>query len=205
MKQTFIRTAEFELRDDGRTLTGRIVPYGEVSTVVEMNEETNEMVRYQETFLAHSLAAMSQAFSARGGRMPGTGHFIPLLIDHNDAFDNMIGHAVELRDEDDGAYASFRLYDDMRIQKIRSVLSESHTGLSVAFRDIKAPRIVNDVVSRVQVFVGHVAATPTPAYQGARIMEMRSDEPEAFIPTRPKLTDVRAWLNEQRKPVTIHG
>jgi HK97 family phage prohead protease len=198
VKSTFIRSADFELRDDGRTLTGRIVPYGEVSNVVEMNKETNELVRYQETFLPHSLAAMAQGFNARGGKF-SDGRFVPLLIDHNDAFDNMIGHCVELRDEDDGAYGSFRLYDDARIQKIRSVLSESHTGLSVAFRDIKEPRIVNEVVSRVQVFVGHVAATPTPAYQGARIMEMRSDS-ELVLPARQKLSDVRAWLDEQRKP-----
>lgn len=203
MKSTFTRTAEFELRDDGRTLSGRIVPYGEVTEVIEFDDESQSMVRYHETFLPHSLAAMAQGFSARGGKF-ANGQFIPLLIDHNDAFDNMIGHCVELRDENDGAYGSFRLYDDMRIQKIRSVLTESHTGLSIAFRDIKNPRVVNDVVSRVQVFVGHVAATPSPQYQGAMITGLRSgiDGPEAFVPTRPKLSDVRAWLDEQRKPVS---
>jgi HK97 family phage prohead protease len=195
-KSTFIRTAEFQLRDDGRTLTGRIVPYNEVTTVVEYDEAKGEMVRYQETFLPHSLAAMAQGFNARGGKF-SNGQFVPLLIDHNDNFDNMIGSAVELRDEDDGAYASFRLYDDARITKIRSVLSESHTGLSVSFRDTKEPRIINDVVSRVQVFVAHVAATPTPAYPGAMITGMR-DAPETIVPIRPHLQSVREWLAEQR-------
>lgn len=194
MKSTFIRSADFELRDDGRTLTGRIVPYGEVANVVEVDNETNELVRYQETFLPHSLAAMAQGFSARGGKF-ANGQFIPLLIDHNDNFDNMVGHATELRDEDDGAYASFRLYDDARITKIRSVLTESHTGLSISFRDVRTPRIVNDVVQRVQVFVAHVAATPSPAYENAGILAIRSNE---CVPVTPRLNSVKEWLATQR-------
>lgn len=186
-----IRTAEFELRDDGRTLEGRIVPYDEIATVVEFDAEANAMVRYQETFAKHSLAAMAQGFAARGGKF-ANGQFIPLLIDHNDKFDNMIGHAVSLDDRDDGAYAAFRLYEDSRIQKIRSVLKESHTGLSVSFRDVRAPKIINDVVHRVQVFVAHVAATPSPTYQGAGILAMRSsDEME---PITPLLNGVKEWL-----------
>lgn len=195
MKSTFVRSAEFELRDDGRTLTGRIVPYGEVANVVEMDTESNTLVRYQETFLPHSLAAMAQGFASRGGKF-SNGQFIPLLIDHNDNFDNMVGHATELRDEDDGAYASFRLYDDARITKIRSVLSESHTGLSISFRDVRTPRIVNDIVQRVQVFVAHVAATPSPAYQNAGILTLRSNE--ECEPVTPLLNGVKEWLASQR-------
>jgi len=194
MKSTFIRSADFELRDDGRTITGRIVPYNEVANVVEYDSETDQLVRYQETFLPHSLAAMAQGFSARGGKF-ANGQFIPLLIDHNDNFDNMVGHATELRDEDDGAYASFRLYDDARITKIRSVLTESHTGLSISFRDVRTPKIVNEIVQRVQVFVAHVAATPSPAYENAGILAIRSNEIE---PVTPLLNGVKEWLASQR-------
>ena len=195
MKSTFIRSADFELRDDGRTLTGRIVPYNEVANVVDFDEETQTMVRYQETFLPHSLAAMAQGFAARGGKF-ANGQFIPLLIDHNDNFDNMVGHATELRDEDDGAYASFRLYDDARITKIRSVLTESHTGLSISFRDVRAPKIANDIVQRVQVFVAHVAATPSPTYANAGILAIRSNE--QCEPVTPLLNNVREWLATQK-------
>lgn len=195
MKTTFLRSADFELRDDGRTLSGRIVPYNEVANVVDFDDETKKLVRYQETFLPHSLAAMAQGFAARGGKF-ANGQFIPLLIDHSDNFDNMIGHATELRDEDDGAYASFRLYDDSRIQKIRSVLTESHRGLSISFRDVRTPRIVNDVVQRVQVFVSHVAATPSPQYQSAGILTLRSNEETE--PVTPLLNGVKEWLASQR-------
>jgi phage head maturation protease len=195
MKSTFIRSADFELRDDGRTLTGCIVPYNEVANVVEVDNETNQLVRYQETFLRHSLAAMAQGFAARGGKF-ANGQFIPLLIDHNDNFDSMVGHATELEDRDDGAYASFRLYNDDRITKIRSVLTESHTGLSISFRDVREPKLVNGIVQRVQVFVSHVAATPSPAYQGAGILALRSnDEIETVT---PKLNSVKEWLAANR-------
>jgi HK97 family phage prohead protease len=197
MKSTFVRAAEFSIRDDGRTLDGCLVPYGQVADVVELDDDTQQLVRYQEQFLPHSLAAMAQGFQARGGKTASS-HFIPLLIDHNDKFDNMIGHAVELRDEDDGAYGSFRLYDSADIVKIRSVLTESHTGLSVAFRDVRAPKMVDGIISRVQVFVGHVAATPVPAYQGAGITALRSAEPVDEL-IHPKLDDVKAWLAEQTR------
>jgi HK97 family phage prohead protease len=197
---TFIRSADFELRDDGRTLSGRIVPYNEVANIVELDEETQSLVRYQETFLPHSLAAMAQGFAARGGKF-ANGQFIPLLIDHNDNFDNMIGHATELRDEDDGAYASFRLYDDSRITKIRSVLTESHKGLSISFRDVRKPKIIDGIVQRVQVFVAHVAATPSPAYSNAGILALRSSEETE--PVTPLLNGVKEWLASQRKSVDV--
>jgi HK97 family phage prohead protease len=198
VSDTFIRSVDFSLRDDGRTLHGRIVPYGEVADIVEIDETTNAPVRYREQFLPHSLAAMVQGFRARGGDASKRSNcFVPLLIDHRDNFDSMIGQAVELTDENDGAYATFRLYDDDRMTKIRSVLTESHTGLSVMFRDTRAPKLVDGVISRVQVHIAHVAATATPAYSLAGIDSIRSSEMP--IVETPRLSTVRAWLDEQRQ------
>jgi phage head maturation protease len=195
MSDTFIRSVDFSLRDDGRTLTGRIVPYNEVADIAEIDNEGN-LARYREQFLPHSLAAMVQGFIARGGDASKRSNcFVPLLIDHRDNFDSMIGQAVELTDADDGAYATFRLYDDDRMTKIRSVLSESHTGLSVMFRDTRPPKMVNGIVSRVQVHIAHVAATATPAYATAGIDSIRSTEP---VYETPRLQSVKEWLAEQR-------
>jgi HK97 family phage prohead protease len=139
---------------------------------------------------------MVQGFIARGGDASKRSNcFVPLLIDHRDNFDSMIGQAVELDDRDDGAYATFRLYDDDRMTKIRSVLSESHTGLSVMFRDTRPPKIVDGIVSRVQVHIAHVAATATPAYANAGIESIRSTEP---IEDMPRLQSVREWLESER-------
>lgn len=197
MSDTFIRSVDFSLRDDGRTLHGRIVPYGEVADIAEFDETKNEVVRYREQFLPHSLAGMVQGFLARGGDASKRSNcFVPLLIDHRDNFDSMIGQATELTDEDDGAYATFRLYDDDRMTKIRSVLTESHTGLSVMFRDTRPPKLIDGIVSRVQVHIAHVAATATPAYAMAGIDSIRSNN--IPITETPHLTEVRKWLEEQR-------
>ncbi|MET0461749.1 MAG: hypothetical protein ABW007_01290 [Chitinophagaceae bacterium] len=194
-KQSFVRSAEFQLRDDGRTLEGCIVPYGEVVDVAELNE-SGDVIRYREQFLTHSLANMAQGFKARSGK----GMNVPLLIDHNDSFERLVGFATMIESREDGAYATFRLYDGDNITKVRSILSESHTGLSVAFRDIREPKLIDDVVSRVQVYVGHVAATPAPAYAGAGITSVRnSDEP--VISETPALNDVRQWLANMRQEI----
>lgn len=192
------------MRDDGRTLHGRIVPYGEVADIVEFDDTKNEMVRYREQFLPHSLAGMVQGFIARGGDASKRSNcFVPLLIDHRDNFDSMIGQAVELTDADDGAYATFRLYDDDRMTKIRSVLTESHTGLSVMFRDTRAPKLIDGIVSRVQVHIAHVAATATPAYALAGIDSIRSNE--LPIVETPQLQRVRDWLNAEHARMSANS
>jgi hypothetical protein len=197
----FIRSVEFAMRDDGRSLHGRIVPYGEVADIAEIDETTKELVRYREQFLPHSLAAMCQGFRARGGEAtPRSNCFVPLLLDHRDNFDSMIGQAIELTDSNDGAYATFRLYDDERLTKIRSVLTESHNGLSVMFRDTRAPKMIDGIISRVQVHVAHVAATPRPAYANAAIDSIRANDGDIVNDT-PLLNTVRQWLQEQRQTI----
>lgn len=186
----FIPCDGFSLRDDGRSLEGCIVPYGQVATIVEP-DETGNVVKYQEQFLRGSLARMAQGFKHRGLLD------IPLVLGHSDDFNARIGFATELDDREDGAWASFRIYDDANLIKIQSMLRESHTGLSIKFRDTRTPKLVDGVVSRVQVFVGHVAATPVPTYAGAGITGMRSQDSSQECPT-PALDAVRAWLATQQ-------
>jgi phage head maturation protease len=196
-KQSFIRSAEFQLRDDGRTLDGCIVPYAEPADVVDLNDE-GELVRYREQFLLHSLANMAQGFKARSGK----GMNVPLLLDHDESsMDRMVGFATNIESRDEGAFATFRLYDDANIVKVRSILTESHTGLSIKFRDIREPKLIDGIVSRVQVYVAHVAATPIPTYAGAAIASVRSNGEPVIAPT-PSLDEVKAWLASQREPVS---
>ena len=193
-KQQYVRCADFQLRDDGRTLDGMIVPYGEVADVVDIDESSGELIRYREQFLPHSLANMAQGFRARSGK----GMNVPLLIDHQETMERMVGYATNIESNEDGARATFRLYDDSNLVKIRSILSESHTGLSVKFRDIREPKLIDGIVSRVQVFIAHVAATPMPAYAGATIGSIRSNGETVTVPT-PALSDVREWLQAERE------
>lgn len=189
----FIGSDRLHVRDDGRTIEGCIVPYGQVAEVVERDPETGELSRYQEQFLKGSCARMAQGVHRRGNAA-----FIKLVLDHDDqSFDSWIGHALSLTSEDDGAYASFRLYDGNDLPKVRSMLSESHTGLSINFGDIRPPKLLDGVVSRVQVAIDHVAATPVPVYSGAGITSMRSADGTDMGST-PLLNDVRAFLAQMK-------
>jgi len=188
----FIPCEGWELRgDDGRTLEGMIVPYNVVADVAEVNDETGKVERYREQFLTGSLAAMAQGFKHRG-RLD-----VPFMLGHQESFESTIGFATSLDSRDDGAWGSFRIYDDSNLVKIQSMLRESHTGLSIAFRDTRQPKLIDGVVSRVQVFVGHVAATPVPTYATAGITAMRAQDDPQEAP-RPLLEGVRAWLASQQ-------
>ena len=187
----FIGSDKLHFRDDGRTIEGCIVPYNEVAEVVERDPETGELSRFQEQFLKGSCARMAQGVHRRGNAA-----FIKLVLDHDDqSFASWVGHALSLTSEDDGAYASFRLYDGNDLPKVRSMLQESHTGLSVHFGDIRPPKLIDGVVSRVQVAIDHVAATPVPTYAGAGITSMRSADGTDMVGT-PNLASVRALLAE---------
>lgn len=180
-------------RDDGRTLEGCIVPYNQIAEIVERDQATGDLVRYQEQFLPRSLDRQAQAVQRRGN-----GSFIWLNLDHAMDFDSKIGHCIWMRSEADGAYAGFRLYPGAQLEKVKGMLRESHTGLSVNFGDFRPPKVINDVVSRVQVILDSVAATPTPAYSGAGIMSMRSFQGEMLNET-PNLASVRQMLSELRR------
>ena len=186
----FIPCEGFNLRDDGRVIEGLIVPYNQVATVVEP-DATGKLVKYQEQFLRGSLAGMAQGFKARGLLD------LPLFLGHEENMDNRIGYATGLESRDEGAWASFRIYENSNIVKVQSMLRESHTGLSVKFRDVRQPKLLDGIVSRVQVFVRHVAATPVPTYAGAGITAIRSMEADQEAP-RPALEAVRAWLATQQ-------
>lgn len=187
---------EWEWRDDMRSVEGCIIPYNRVTSVTEP-DNSGALHTYREQFLPRSIMTQSE-YARRKGAVAG----VWFLLEHNESnFDHKIGYVRELRDGADGAYAVMRLYDDARIEKVRSMLSESHTGLSVSFRDTAAPKVLDGIVSRTQVYIDHVAATPVPCYDDARIMAIRDGEPtnaESYA-HYPHLEELRAWLADIRK------
>jgi hypothetical protein len=187
------------IRDDGRTIEGRIVPYDEIAHVVDIHPIRGKLERYPEQFLAHSFSNAVQYAQRRGNA-----GFISLNLEHNETIESRIGYAAELDERDDGVYAIFRLYEGRDIEKHRSMLRESHTGLSVKFADVKPPKMLEDVVSHVQVILEHVAATPLPAYASAEILAMRGSDNDDQVTTqmeitRPNLENVREWLASMRQ------
>ena len=186
---------EWEIRSDsdGRTVEGRVIPYNEVVTIRDM-DATGQIIEFREQFLKGSCLAMAQACEKRRNAS-----FIAYLLDHNEtSLSHRIGYAQWIRDAKDGGYAGFRLYPGPDLEKIQAMLRESHTGLSVKFADTRPPKLVDGIVSRVQVHIDHVAATADPAYTGAQVLAMRNDEAVAVEYGTPKLDEVTAWLEAMK-------
>jgi hypothetical protein len=181
-----IAESGWHLRADGRSVDGCIVPFNQPAMVFEDGEI------FPEQFLSGCLERMCQIAAKRGNA-----GWIGLNLDHEESFDKLIGYATKIEQREDGGYASFRLYAGDQLEKVRSMLLESHTGLSVMFGDITAPREIDGIRSRVQIHVSHVAATPAPVYSGASVLALRSGAPEV---DRPALREWEQWLADNAKP-----
>lgn len=175
----------WHMRDDGRTVEGRIVPYGQVIDAMDVVD--GKLERIKETFLPGSLT-----WEAQNAKRRGNAAWVEFRLDHGEDFSGTIGYGRSIESKDDGAYASFRLYESPDLPKVQSMLRESHTGLSVMFHDRAEPLLVDGVIQRVQVALKHVCATPMPAYDGAKILAMR----ESNHGGTPFLDEVNALLEE---------
>lgn len=189
--QLSIEQSTWHVRSDGRSVRGRIIPFGEVATVFERGE------RYLERFLPGCCERMMQWQRGRGNA-----GWIGFNFEHDESIDARIGHAATLDVQGDGVWADFRVLPQRDLDKVRAMLEESHTGLSVMFDDIAPYRVLDGVRSRVQVMIKHVAATAWPVYRTAQIAQIRSDEGSELtaveIDDRPALREVQAWLEAQR-------
>jgi HK97 family phage prohead protease len=146
-----------EVRDDGRTIVGVAVPYG----------QPTDIGPYTETFIRGAFADVD----------PAT---VPLTATHPRSGDQLpIGVAVELRNEPDGLYGSFKVSDvDLGNDVLTLVRDKAVTGLSIGFvpvtdrwsRDRKS-------VERVRAILDHVAVVRSPAYPTARIATVRATQP----------------------------
>lgn len=176
------------ISDDGRNVFGRMVPFGEVAHVTEM--VGGEVEEYDEEFLPGCTARMRQVARSRGGAPA----WIRLTLDHEPGFDHRVGYCIEMTEDADGVNGTFRLYDDpVRLDKVRSMLGESHTGMSIEFADVTPPITTGDLRQRRQVNIGAVTATPIPVYASARVLAVRAADPLDAAGT-PNLDTVRAML-----------
>jgi hypothetical protein len=162
---------------------GRIFPFGTVAHVREA-DGLGGVDEYDEEFLPRCTLSMQQARPVP--------NWIRFTLDHEQSLDHRIGFCRALTEQADGAYARLKLVPQRDLEKVRALLQESHTGLSVEFIDKRAPRVAGSLRQRVQVHVSAITATPVPLYAEAGILAMRGAE-EVTTGT-PNLDRVRHML-----------
>ncbi|AYE97911.1 HK97 family phage prohead protease [Mycobacterium paragordonae] len=156
MSSILFRTATLE-PGSGRTIYGRVVPYGETISVDDGYGE------YRERFAP---GAFRRSLTERG-------HKVRLFIGH-DTRRLPIGKATSLRDEGDGVHAEFLVADtaagNEALELVRSGVADS---FSVGFRGMRDHRD-NGVTVRDEAALLEVSLVGVAAYSGAEVAGVRS-------------------------------
>jgi phage head maturation protease len=157
-----------DVKPDG-LVEALVVPWDVPADVTEPHP-TAGIVTYREQFARGSLD--------RAMRAPGR---IGLAFTHSDAFTDRLGFGVELRDSQEGAVATFQLYQSVR-DKAMDMLRTSHRGMSMTFRSVRPaygpPDRSGVLVTRSQVNLRYVAATDCPVYEDAQVLALRDQAQE---------------------------
>lgn len=155
--------ADLEIRSDGRTIAGIAMPFGQAAQNVEGAR------RYVETFVR---GAFARAISERGAER------VKLLVQH-DHTSLPIGRATLLREDAAGLYGEFRVSETQLGDEVLALVRDGALdALSVGFRPVLAGDRWNadrTRVERTEVKLPEVSVVPFPAYDGARIIGVRSD------------------------------
>ena len=155
---------------DGRTIFGVAVPYEQVTEITE-RDERGQTVSFREKFV---LGSFDRSIRERG-------HKVRLLIGH-ESRKLPVGHATELREEADGLHAEFRMADTTEGNDLLTLV---HDGVidsfSIGFTPIRE-RWDGDVRVHVEAGLREVSAVNWPAYAGAEIAGVRSQQSPLFIP-----------------------
>lgn len=163
-----IRTAPIalELREDGRTLSGTVMPYNTEARIGS----------YTEKFLPGAFAGADPAQ-------------VPLLAVH-DHESLPIGRALTLTDGPAGLDAELRVSETRLGDEVLTLVRDgAATGLSVGFVPVEDRwNAKKTVVERVRARLVEISITAFPAYQDARILAVRTD---AGPGRRPRLTVAR--------------
>jgi uncharacterized protein len=150
-----LRAAETSSDDppgDGRTLEGRIVPYGEA---IALDDNTRE------------------AF-ARGAFADVDPASVVLLWQHDRAAP--IGRMTELREADDGAYGTFRLANTDRAREAQSLMADGIVrGLSVGFQADQTETI-RGVTTHTRARLRETSLVTFPAYPTAGVLAVRKED-----------------------------
>jgi HK97 family phage prohead protease len=160
VRPVIVRTYRAEISDgDGRTLVGRVVPYGETATVADLPAGR----RYRESFSAGSFK--------RNTRAPNR---VLLDFEHGTTFGDKIGHATELVERDDGLHGVFRTAQagngPLALELVEAGVL---TGFSVSAEVFRSTRRSDGVVMRTSCNLLAVALCREPAYDSARVEAIR--------------------------------
>jgi Escherichia/Staphylococcus phage prohead protease len=151
---------------DGRTISFRIAPFGELAICDDGLGGLPPGVPYQEELMPglydKQLRAANRVF---------------LNFEHEKGILNIVGHGVDLAQRQDGYHASFRVHDDAAGDKAIMLAREGVLrGASVESYWLKSVRSAKGVIQRVKAHLDAVAICREGAYPSAVMTGLRKHE-----------------------------
>jgi Escherichia/Staphylococcus phage prohead protease len=161
MSERLVRAtpADLELRGDGRTIVGIAVPFDQVAEVRDASGPYNEVFRR---------GAFARTIAERGA--------VKLLAQHQ-AQSLPIGRTSLLREDASGLYLEGRVSKTTQGDEVLELVKDGALdALSVGFTPVRE-RMANDgTVERLEVRLREVSVVPWPAYEGAAISGVRTND-----------------------------
>lgn len=178
-RQLIVRsfTVDLNVVDDDGMIRGKCVPYGEVATVNDGRGPYKEMF---------DRGAFRRAI--------GAPHRVLLDFEHQLGILDVVGHATELVERDDGLHGTFRPMGAPGDQARELVRAGVLTGLSVRAITLGPGRRQGDVLVRTACHLDRVALCREPAYASAVVAALRS---VAMPMEPPELTALRPTTNSE--------
>jgi len=161
VRPVIVRTYQADITDaDGRSIVGRIVPYGEVASVADHPDGR----RYREGFVGGAFRRNTQAPNR-----------VLLDFEHGRGLADKVGHGTELVERDDGLHGVFRTTEagngPLALELVNAGVL---TGFSVECEVFRSTRRSDGVVLRTSCNLLGVALCRDPAYDGARVEAVRT-------------------------------
>jgi HK97 family phage prohead protease len=152
---------DLTVQGDGRLMYGRAVPYNVTADVGNFKE------RFVPGVFSRQLAAATNGFvklyDSHDTRLAGRAH---------------IGKTEELREQPDGLYGAWRIFDTPAGNTALTMYREGEiTGLSIGFKPnpgAGSRKTADGVIERLSGHLDHVALTSEPVYAGASVLAVRS-------------------------------
>jgi hypothetical protein len=152
---------DLEVRSDGRTVSGLVVPWDQPTLVRDAG------VSYRESFRP---GAFTRTLVERGPER------VKLLAQH-DTRQLPLGRAIVLREDAAGLYGEFRVSATTAGDEVLELVRDGALdGLSVGFRPIRENRSATGVLERLEVALHEVSLVAHPAYADARVVAVRSQD-----------------------------
>lgn len=170
-------------------------------TDVSFPERTIEMIvaPYEEETLADWKGRMVKEVFARGAfegiqRRPNR---IKVYRDHVDS-QTVVGRATALHpSRDEGLVAEVKISDTELGTETLTLAEDGVLGASAGYLPLPGGEkwLTRSSVRILKGWLGHIALVPEPAYEGARVLAVRS---KTAPPATPNLDQVRDWLANDR-------